>query len=147
MSSTFIMKAQIKPSLRLACYSFGAVCAVAVILQFGVLASSAQTGIYLFTGSETTITLNPGTYDITAYGAQGGDSVGAVIRWRSRGRNGGPSLPSQAATLTLLVGGGGGGYPTAAAVAAAAVVSLSMAAHHWSSPAVAAAAATRWLLA
>ncbi len=78
MSSTFIMKAQIKPSLRLACRSFGgAVCSVALVLKFGVLASSAQTGIYLFTGSETTITLNPGTYDIAAYGAEGGGSVGS----------------------------------------------------------------------
>src|ERR1035441_2677439 len=31
---------------------------------FGVLTGSAQTNIYLFTGTEQTITLNPGTYDI-----------------------------------------------------------------------------------
>ena len=54
------------------CHPFSAVCMVAVTLLFGVLASSAQTGIYLFTGSETNITLDPGHYNITAYGAQGG---------------------------------------------------------------------------
>ena len=55
---------------------------IAVILQFGVIASSAQAGIYLFTGSETTITLNPGIYDITAYGAQGGRAQLEVRRQR-----------------------------------------------------------------
>lgn len=46
---------------------------VAVTLLFGVFASSAQTGVYLYSGSKQTITLGPGLYDITAYGAQGGD--------------------------------------------------------------------------
>ena len=36
--------------------------AIAVFLQLGVLAASAQTNIYLFSGPETNITLNPGTY-------------------------------------------------------------------------------------
>ena len=73
------MKAQINPSLRFACRSVGgAVCSVALVLQFGVLAGSAQTGIYLYTGSETPITLNPGTYNITAYGAQGGGGFGGL---------------------------------------------------------------------
>ena len=45
--------------------------AMAVILQLGVLAGSAQTNIYLYSGSETNITLNPGAYIITAYGAPG----------------------------------------------------------------------------
>ena len=67
------MKTKFKSSIRVA-HSLGVVCAVALVLQFGVLAGSAQTGIYLFTGSMTTITLNPGTYDITAYGAQGGSA-------------------------------------------------------------------------
>ena len=71
-------------------YSFGVVCAIAVVLQFGVLASSAQTGIYLFSGSETTITLNPGTYDITAYGAQGGSGCSSRSNRRPRCRNGRP---------------------------------------------------------
>ena len=52
---------------------------IAVILQLGVIASSAQTGIYLFTGAETIITLNPGVYDITAYGAQGGSGSALVL--------------------------------------------------------------------
>ena len=39
--------------------------AMAVVLQLGVLAGSAQTNIYVFSGSETNITLNPGIYIIT----------------------------------------------------------------------------------
>jgi hypothetical protein len=35
---------------------------MAVVLQLGVLAGSAQTNLYLFSGSETNITLNPGIY-------------------------------------------------------------------------------------
>jgi hypothetical protein len=34
--------------------------AMAVVLQLGVLAGSAQTNKYLFSGSKTNITLNPG---------------------------------------------------------------------------------------
>ena len=49
---------------------------IAVVLHFGVLAGSAQTNIYLFSGSERNITLNPGTYSITAYGATGGSYGG-----------------------------------------------------------------------
>jgi hypothetical protein len=88
--------------------SCGLVCAVAIVLQFGVLADYAQTGTYLFTGSEMTITLNPGTYAITAYGAQGG--------WTYGGAGGlGAEMSAQFSfsaltTLTLLVGGVGGGY-------------------------------------
>ena len=106
MSFTFIMKAQIKPSLHFACRSFGeAVCSVALVFQFGVLASSAQTGIYLYSGSETTINLNPGTYDITAYGAQGGggyESAGGLGAEMEAQFN-----LTEVTTLTLLVGGGG----------------------------------------
>ena len=67
----------------------------------------AQTNIFLFTGFETNITLPPGTYIITAYGAQGG-----------YGQSGGGGLGAEmeaqfnfptSATLTMLVGGGGGG--------------------------------------
>ncbi len=129
------MKAQIKPSLRLACHSFGVVCAVALVLQFGVLASSAQTGIYLFTGSETTITLNPGTYDITAYGAQGG---GGSRQGGLGAEMDGEFTFSGLTTLTLLVAVAVAPAPGAAAAAAAAA-SLSMAAHRWSSQAAAAA--------
>ncbi len=43
---------------------------IAVVLQLGVLAGSAQ--IYTYSGSETVINLTPGYYNITAYGAQGG---------------------------------------------------------------------------
>ncbi|MGA3284187.1 MAG: PEP-CTERM sorting domain-containing protein [Verrucomicrobiota bacterium] len=92
------------------CYPFSAVCIVAVTLLFGVLASSAQTGIYLFTGSETTINLNPGTYDITAYGAQGGSGSARVLGVNQGGL--GAEMEGQFSftaptTLTLLVGGSG----------------------------------------
>ena len=90
-------------------HPFSAICGIAVILQFGVFASSAQTGIYLYTGSESTITLNPGLYDITAYGAQGGGSsyfgsvggLGAEMR--------GDFNCSASTTLIRLVGGAGAG--------------------------------------
>jgi hypothetical protein len=80
---------------------------VAAILMFGVLAGFAQTGTYLFTGSMTTITLNPGIYNITTYGAQGGGTIGY---------SGGLGAEMEArfafatpTTLTLLVGGAGTG--------------------------------------
>jgi hypothetical protein len=71
------MKAKSNSSIHARCHSFGVVCAAATVLQFGVLAGSAQTGDYLYSGSETTITLNPGFYDITAYGAWGGSGSGS----------------------------------------------------------------------
>src|ERR1039457_4821180 len=55
--------------------------AMAVVLQLGMLAGSAQTNKYLFSGWESNITLPPGTYIITAYGAPGGtgsDSNGSL---------------------------------------------------------------------
>jgi hypothetical protein len=102
------MKTKFKSIIRAGCHSFGVVCAVAVVLQFGVLVGSTQTVDYLYSGSETTITLNPGLYDITAYGAQGGNFI----------MNGGGGTKMEGGfdfttmtTLTLLVGGaGGGGY-------------------------------------
>ena len=95
-----------KSFIRAGCHSFGVVCAVAVVLHFGVLAGSAQ--IYTYSGSETTINLNPGLYVITAYGAQGGGSsyfgsVGGLGAEMSGEFN----FPAST-TLTLLVGGTGG---------------------------------------
>jgi len=94
------------PFIHAKSHSLIGVCGVAAVLQFGVLASSAQTNIYLFTGSVTNITLNPGLYDITAYGARGGN-VG--------GHNGGLGAKmggrfsfATSVNLTLLVGGVGG---------------------------------------
>ena len=49
--------------------------AIAVILQLGMMAASAQTNLYLFSGTETNITLPPGTYIITACGAPGGGNT------------------------------------------------------------------------
>jgi hypothetical protein len=127
------MKTKFKSTIRTTGHSCGVVCAAALILQFGVLASSAQTGIYLFTGSETTITLNPGTYDITAYGAQGGIGEFGSAGGLGAGMEGEFSF-SVSTTLTLLVGGVGGNAPlnTLPAVVVVAAVSSSMALHHWS---------------
>jgi hypothetical protein len=66
----------------------------------------SYTNQYLFTGSETNITLNAGTNNITAYGAQGGTGSGT-------GGGLGSEMEAQfcfptSTTLTILVGGGGG---------------------------------------
>ena len=86
--------------------SKNALCGIsmAVVLQLGVLPGSAQTNKYLFTWSETNITLNPGAYIITAYGALGGKT--------SYGGSLGAEMSAEfnfsaSTTLTLLVGGGG----------------------------------------
>jgi len=82
--------------------------AIAVALQLGMLPGSAQTNLYLFSGSETNITLPPGTYIITAYGAPGGGSV--MNRGLKFGLGAEMSAEfnfSASTTLTLLVGGGG----------------------------------------
>ena len=101
------MKTKSKSIFRAGCNSLGLVCAVALVLQFGVLAGSAQTGQYLFTGSETTITLNPGTYDITAYGAQGGNSYHNGVAGGLGAEMEGQFYFAEMETLTILVGGGG----------------------------------------
>src|SRR5690348_13970991 len=80
---------------------------VAVVLQFGVLAGSAQTGIYLYTGFEMTINLNPGTYDFTAYGAQGSGSFSGGGIGGLGAKMSGEFFLSAPTTLTVLVGGGG----------------------------------------
>lgn len=81
---------------------------VAVTLLFGVLASSAQTGRYVYKGYEQTITLGPGIYDINAYGAQGGSD-----QYSGEGGGLGAEMEGQfsfttVTTLILLVGGVGG---------------------------------------
>ena len=81
--------------------------AVVVALQLGMLAGFAQTNIYLFSGSETNITLPPGTYIITAYGAPGGGNIAGL--WRRPGAEMSAEFNFSTSTnLTLLVGGGGG---------------------------------------
>jgi len=110
---------------------------IAVALQLGVPAGSAQTNIYLITASETNITLNPGTYVITAYGAQGAEPgfgfgaemsaefnfsaptaltllVGRVGHFDifgsvSGGGGGGGSFVVEGSTPLVIAGGGGGG--------------------------------------
>ena len=68
------------------------------------LAASAQTSLYLFTGSTTNVTLPPGLYLITAYGASGGGSLGGLGAEMAAEFN-----FTTTTTLTLLAGGGGGG--------------------------------------
>jgi len=83
---------------------------LAVVLQLGVLAGSAQAGKYLFTGSETTITLNSGLYDITTYGAQGGSGSARLLGFNNGGLGAemaGRFSFTAPTTLTLLVGGSG----------------------------------------
>jgi hypothetical protein len=75
-----------------------------VVLQFGVLPGFSQS--YLFTGAETIITLNPGTYDITAFGAQGGPSPAGYCGGLGAEMEAEYSFTT-ATTLTILVGGAG----------------------------------------
>jgi hypothetical protein len=82
--------------------------AMAVVLQLGVLAGSAQTNIYLFSGSLRNITLPPGTYIITAYGAPGGGSIEHGSYGGLGAEMSGEFYFSTSTTLTLLVGGSGG---------------------------------------
>jgi hypothetical protein len=87
--------------------------AIAVVLQLGMLAGSAQTNIYLYSGSETNITLPPGTYIITAYGAVGGSDPNTGTYAGAYGGAGALmsaefNFPAST-NLTLLVGGAGGG--------------------------------------
>ncbi len=68
---------------------------------------------YFFSGAETNITLSPGTYIITAYGAPGGDSYNSSYRYSAGGSGAemsGEFIFSTSTTLTLQVGGAGGGY-------------------------------------
>lgn len=115
---------------------------IAVVLQLGVLTASAQTNQYLYSGAKTNITLSPGTYQITAYGAQGGFGQNECIGGLGAEMSGEFSF-SATTTLTLLVGGNGGGYSGFCGGGSYVVngVTLSMAAHRWSSQAAAAAAA------
>ena len=99
--------------------SFALICAVATFLHLGVLGAYGQTNKYLYTGSEMSIPLYAGKYNITAYGAEG--SYGGD---RTRGGLGakmeGQFVFGTATNLTILVGGmgltgsgsGGGGGGT-----------------------------------
>jgi hypothetical protein len=87
--------------------------AVALVFGLGLIGSPAQTGDYLYSGSEQTISLAPGLYDFTAYGAPGGHGVqGGFTNIGTGGL--GAEMEGQFSfqttiILTLLVGGGGTG--------------------------------------
>jgi hypothetical protein len=99
------MKMKFKSFIHAKPHSFIVFCGVAGVLQLGLLAGSAQTNIYLFTGTETNITLSPGTYNIIAYGAQGG---GGYLGGGGFGAEMEAQFSFPAATnLIMLVGGGG----------------------------------------
>ena len=77
---------------------------------------SVQQISFLFTGSETNITLPPGTYDITAFGAQGGQAYTVFFYGGGGIFTGGGSYGAEMkaefnfttqTTLTLLVGAAG----------------------------------------
>jgi PEP-CTERM motif len=92
-------------------HPFSAAGMVAVTLLFGMLASSAQTGDYQYAGSEQTITLSPGYYDITAFGAQGGSAEGNGVPGGLGAEMEGQFNFAGVTTLTILVGGAGGSEP------------------------------------
>jgi hypothetical protein len=85
----------------------------ATVLQLGLLACSAQTTEYSATGSETNVTLNPGNFIVTAYGADGGPAFNypmspVVFAWGGLGAEMSAEFSFSApTTLTLLVGDSG----------------------------------------
>ncbi len=86
---------------------------IVVALHFGLLPGSAQTNIYLFSGTETNITLPPGTYIITAYGAPGGGGIYAGAEGLGLGAEmSGEFNFSTSTILTFLVGGGASSIDT-----------------------------------
>lgn len=91
----------------LKCHLFNAVCMVAAAVLLGTLTGTAQTYEYVFTGVETNITLNPGDYEITAYGAAGGTNGDSDSGGLGAQMEAGFHFTS-VTTLTLLVGGAGG---------------------------------------
>jgi fibronectin-binding autotransporter adhesin len=83
-------------------------CGLFAVLLTLLIARTVSADTISYTGTETTVTLGPGAYDITAYGAQGGRSP-----WASGGL--GAEMEAQfrftkETTLTLLVGGAGTQY-------------------------------------
>jgi len=96
-----------KFTTRSTCHSCAILCAAALVLQFGALAGYAQAGNYLYSGANRTITLDPGLYIITAYGAQGcGSLTGGGVGGLGAQMSAEFYFPG-VTTLTLLVGGGG----------------------------------------
>jgi DNA-binding beta-propeller fold protein YncE len=90
-------------------YQYQVVASNALGRAFGNVAWDPNQSRYLFSGSETNITLLPGTYIITAYGAPGG-GIAYDRRYGGLGAEMSAEFNfSTATTLTLLVGGGGGG--------------------------------------
>jgi DNA-binding beta-propeller fold protein YncE len=91
-------------------YQYQVVASNALGTAFGAVAWDPNHNHYLFSGSKTNITLNPGTYIITAYGAPGGGVDGeGIVGPGSYGVEMSAEFNfSTSTSLTLLVGGGGG---------------------------------------
>ncbi len=101
------MKTKSKFLISSKSYPFIMVCVAVAAWLSGVFVSSAQTGDFLYSGAEQAITLNPGAYDITAYGAEG-STLGAGLFIPGLGAEmSGEFYFSAPAILTLLVGGTG----------------------------------------
>jgi hypothetical protein len=81
-------------------------CVGAVILISAT--AQAQTNIFIFSGSETNITLAAGTYNITAYGAQGGSGYYNSVPGGLGAEMIGEFSFGATTSLTLLVGSSGG---------------------------------------
>ena len=87
-------------------HSFSVISTAATVLSIGLLTGPAQTSDYLYSGSEESITLDPGIYYITAYGAQGG-SCYQNVGGQGAEMEGEFSFATEM-TLTVLIGGAGG---------------------------------------
>jgi DNA-binding beta-propeller fold protein YncE len=92
-------------------YQYQVVASNALGTTFGNVADDPNQQHYFFRGSETNITLNPGTYIITAYGAEGGRAADQIFPVFALGGFGAEMSAefnfSTPTTLTLLVGGEG----------------------------------------
>jgi sugar lactone lactonase YvrE len=93
-------------------YKYQVVASNALGTAFGGIDYGDGGHAYLFSGSETNITLNPGTYIITAYGASGGYFQSRTTNFPGGlgAEMSGEFYFSTATNLTLLVGAGGDPY-------------------------------------
>ena len=78
-----------------------------IVCVLAMMATAKGQTVYLFTGAKTNITLNPGNYYITAYGAQGGGPGRGTSAGGLGAEMEGEFNFTTMTTLTLLVGGTG----------------------------------------
>lgn len=75
-------------------------CVLFILAALNATQATAPAQIFFYTGAETTITLNPGIYDITAFGAAGGSGG-----YLSGGGGGGSYIDSSAVAVLAEVSG------------------------------------------